>query len=71
MVLVLIVAKHNDDIGRECNDGGGGEHGNGIGLRHNNGVNSLLLVTRESVTIARRWFLLVQGAVMTLESTLQ
>ncbi len=71
MALVLIVARHNDDIGGECNDGGGGEHGNGISLRHNDGANSFLLVTRKSATIAQRSFLLVQGAVMTLESTMQ
>ncbi len=68
MVLVLIVVGHNDDIEEECNDGGGGEHGNGVGSRHNNGATSSLLVTRESATMARCWFLLVQGVVMTLES---
>jgi hypothetical protein len=52
MVLVLIVVGHNDDIGKECNDGGGGEHGNGVGSRHNDGATSSLLVTRESATMA-------------------
>jgi hypothetical protein len=59
MVLVLIVVGHNDDIGGECNDGGGGEHGDDIGSKHNDGVTSSLLATKESATMARRWFLLV------------